>query len=455
MTPERIGKYPIAKVLGEGAMGVVYRGADPVIGRPVAIKTVHKRLLNEDGGGASFAERFRNEARSAGRLSHPHIVAVYEYGEDSDLAYIVMEYAPGRTLAQLLAETPLPPLEQVLRWMDQLLDALACAHLHGVWHRDIKPANLIIGADGNLKVTDFGIARIASAALTQTGSALGTPGYMAPEQYLGEGIDERVDVFAAGVLLWRMLAGRPPYTGSAEAVMYQLFHETPAAPSRIEGSGRDARFDAVVARAMARDPAARFATALAFRAALAGAAAGTDTGTDETTVVLPAARSPMPAARSVETTPPTHATHVTGWAPSTLAPLETALATLIGPLAKMLVRQAARDSSDIGSLAGRLAEHIADPAQRSDFVARFATAAPAASGVAAHALPATGGTLPPGLVEHATRVLTTHMGPIARIVVKKAAGKALTRDEFFRLLGDEAGASVDRATLLADLGRER
>jgi serine/threonine-protein kinase len=368
--PERLGKYPITGVLGEGAMGVVYRARDPVIERELAIKTVHKRLLAESddsSGGASFAERFRNEARSAGRLAHPNIVPVYEYGEDGEIAYIVMAYAPGRTLAQQLAETPLPPLERVLHWTNQLLDALGHAHRHGVWHRDIKPANLIVGDDGRLLVTDFGIARIASAALTQTGSALGTPGYMAPEQYVGEGIDERVDLFAAGVVLYRLLAGRPPFTGTAEAVMYQIFHETPVAPSRVAGAGRDARFDAIVAKAMARDPAARYASAGDFAAALAAAAAQAP---DDTTVVLPA------------------------WTP------------------------------------------------------------PPAAAPQAVATPATGGgTLPPGLVDHATRVLTSHMGPIARIVVKKAAGKALTREEFFRLLGDEAGAAVDRARLLAELDR--
>jgi tRNA A-37 threonylcarbamoyl transferase component Bud32 len=448
--PARIGKYPITAVLGEGAMGVVYQAQDPVIGRSVAIKTIHKRLLADDTG-ESFAERFRNEARSAGRLSHPNIVAVHEYGEDDDDAFIVMEFAPGRTLAQQLAATPLPPEAEILRLMDQLLDALACAHRHGVWHRDVKPANLIVTETGQLKVTDFGIARIASAALTQTGSAIGTPGYMAPEQYLGEAIDQRVDVFASGVLLYRMLAGRPPFTGTPEAVMYQLFNETPVAPSRVEGSGRDARFDAVVARAIERDAAARFASADAFRQALAAASAG---DADATVVTSPPA--PSPAATAPEPAHPTTRTEVTGWDAATLAPMESALATLIGPLARMLVRQAARASTDMDSLAARVGEHIADPAQRQAFVARFAGAR-GTPGPAQTA--ATGGTgapaLPPRLVEHATRVLTTHMGPIARIVVKKASARALTRDEFFRLLSEEAGATVDRARLIAELERER
>ena len=444
--PKRLGKYPITAVLGQGAMGVVYQAEDPVIGRRVAIKTVHKRLLDDDGG-AGFAERFRNEARSAGRLSHPHIVAVHEYGEDDDDAYIVMEFVEGRTLAQQLGARPLPAEAQLLRWMDQLLDALACAHRHGVWHRDIKPANLILTPHSQVKVTDFGIARIASAALTQTGSAIGTPGYMAPEQVLGEAIDQRVDVFAAGVLLYRMLAGRPPFSGSPEAVMHQLFHLTPVPPSRAEGSGRDARFDAVVARAMALDADARFASAAEFRQALAEAAGGA------TTVVAPiAARraSPLPAAPPSPTT-----TQVTGWDAAALAPMEAALATLIGPLAKVLVRQAARSSSDFDGLAARVAEHIADAGQRQAFVARFA-AAPAVAALH-EPTPTTGGVataaLSSAVVDHATRVLTTHMGPIARIVIKKASAKAGSREQFFRLLVDETTAGADRAKLLAELER--
>lgn len=363
--PERIGKYPIAEVLGEGAMGVVYRAEDPVIGRPVAIKTVHKRLLADEGG-ADFAARFRNEARSAGRLLHPNIVTVYEYGEDDDCAYLVMEYVEGRTVAQRLAQQPLPAEAELLGWMEQLLDALEFAHRHGVWHRDIKPANLIVTPDGTLKVTDFGIARIASAALTQAGAAIGTPGYMAPEQYIGEDIDQRVDVFAAGVLLYRLLAGRPPFAGSAEAVMYQLFHHAPTPPSQVEGSGRDDRFDAVVAQAMARDRLARFERAGAFRAALAAAA-----GRDEATVVrAPAA---PPAARVV-------------------AP--TIAATPSGPVA-------------------------------------------------------------PDLVEHATRVLTTRIGPIAKILVKKASARAASREQFVELLVEATDAGIDRATLRAELERLR
>jgi serine/threonine protein kinase len=158
--PDRLGKYAITGVLGEGAMGVVYKGYDAGIARSVAIKTVHHRLLGDDAALDSFAARFRNEAQAVGRLSHPGIVAIYDYGQDGGTTYIAMEFVEGRNLAQIIAATPRLPEADVLRLMDQLLDALDCAHRHGVLHRDVKPANLLVTADWQLKVTDFGIARI-------------------------------------------------------------------------------------------------------------------------------------------------------------------------------------------------------------------------------------------------------------------------------------------------------
>src|ERR1700712_3509804 len=161
--PERIGKYTISEVLGQGAMGVVYKGFDPHIQRPVAIKVIHKELLGDDRAKDSIAARFRNEAQAVGRIAHPGVVAIYEFGEDADTAYIAMEFVPGRNLEQVLAGTPMLDETQLLGIMDQLLSAMAVAHGHGVWHRDIKPANLLLTAAGQVKLTDFGIARIEHA----------------------------------------------------------------------------------------------------------------------------------------------------------------------------------------------------------------------------------------------------------------------------------------------------
>ncbi|MFZ4622896.1 MAG: serine/threonine-protein kinase, partial [Rhodoferax sp.] len=266
--PEQLGKYTIKTLLGEGAMGVVYKAFDPGIGRLVAIKTIRRALSQDRHAETSLADRFRNEARAVGRLTHPGIVAIYELGQDGDNAFIAMEYVEGRDLSQILTATPILPEPDVQQVMCQLLAALECAHQQGVWHRDIKPANLIISTAGQLKVTDFGIARIESAALTQVSSTIGTPGYMAPEQYTGDRIDHRVDIFASGVLLYRMLSGQAPFTGSPEAVMYGIMAREPAPLAQFAAADIASFYAPIIARAMAKDPAQRFPTAAAFREAL-------------------------------------------------------------------------------------------------------------------------------------------------------------------------------------------
>ena len=182
--PTQLGKYAVSEVLGKGAMGVVYKGFDPHIRRTVALKTIRKELI-DDGEAATLLARFRNEAQAAGRLSHPGIVAVYEWGEAGELAFLAMEYVEGNSLREYFNRGTHFGGPDVVSVMAQLLDALHYAHEQGVWHRDIKPANIIIMKNGKLKVADFGIARIDTSNLTQTGAVMGTPGYMAPEQYTG------------------------------------------------------------------------------------------------------------------------------------------------------------------------------------------------------------------------------------------------------------------------------
>lgn len=475
--PAKLGKYPITGVLGEGAMGVVYKGLDPVIGRTVAIKTIHKQLAaSGDDSASSYADRFRNEAQAVGRLSHPGIVQIYEYGEDRDVAFIAMEFVQGRTLSQLLASTPLPNEQTIVRVMAQLLDALDCAHRAGVWHRDIKPANIIVTEAGQLKLTDFGIARIETNALTLVTSIIGTPGYIAPEQYIGLPLDHRIDVFAAGVLLYRMLTGNSPFAGTPEAVMYKTVSENPTPPSLVPGSRRSAIFDAIVAKALAKKAEDRFASAAEFRRSLLDAdEAGSDakhlmeavTQTVVQTHPAPLADTPSrPPEPSHPGTPSSgtllRAQRIGGWDAAALAPIERSLAMLLGPMAKLLVRQAARSCGDVPTLTARVAEHIADPKERAAFVKQVAAAvgrdAAAATSPPAVSQPGTpapitdpGGPLSSAVIGHALRVLTSHIGPIARIVVKNAAGKARSTDEFYRMIADETADSVDTRRLLKQL----
>lgn len=229
--PIRLGKYEILDTLGKGAMGVVYKGFDPHIHRPVALKTIRLDLLDDDV--ENIFARFENEAKAAGRLSHPGIVAVYEYGEEGSVAYIVMEYVEGYTLGEYFSRQIQFSLEDSISILVQLLDAIGHAHEQGVVHRDIKPSNIILTQAGRLKVTDFGIAHIQSSELTQVGMIMGTPYYMAPEQYLGVRVDGRADLYAAGVLLFYLLTGQKPFDGSREQLSYSVCNMPAPRPSIV------------------------------------------------------------------------------------------------------------------------------------------------------------------------------------------------------------------------------
>jgi peptide/nickel transport system substrate-binding protein len=261
------GRYELAELLGSGGMARVHRARDTRLGRTVAVKT----LLAELASDPDARRRFAREAQAAGALNHPGIVTVFDqdetYDGDSVVPYLVMEFVPGTTLAQLLrAHTQLPP-DRAVRIVCDMLDALAHAHSHGTVHRDVKPANVMITAEGAVKVADFGIARVlhSDARLTATGSAIGTPSYMSPEQIDGADVDARSDVYAVGCVLLELLTGRPPFTeGNSISLMYRHVHTPPPTPS-----SRDPRvpkeLDDLVLAALAKSPADRPPTAAAYR----------------------------------------------------------------------------------------------------------------------------------------------------------------------------------------------
>ncbi len=292
--PAKLGKYEIRGVLGRGAMGVVYDGWDPLISRRNAIKTVRLPDMADEDTVEGLA-RFRREAQAAGRLSHPNIVSIYEYCEDDDIAYIVMEYVEGRPLKTLLDTQDRLPVEDVVRIAEQLLTGLQFSHERGVIHRDIKPANIILTPDGRVKIADFGIARIDSCNLTQVGTVIGTPAYMSPEQFMAQNVDARTDIYSSGVLLYQMLTGKRPFEGSASAIMQQVLNTRPSRPSKVS-AGLPLEFDAVIERAMAPRPADRFADAAQFahalRAALSASTVASKayplSATDDPDVTMPA-----------------------------------------------------------------------------------------------------------------------------------------------------------------------
>nr|WP_245214314.1 serine/threonine-protein kinase [Pararoseomonas indoligenes] len=282
-------KYELRGTLGAGAMGVVLDGFDRQIERRVAIKVVRKPAP-DDAEAVEAAGRFKREAQAAGRLSHPGIVGVYDYGENDSTAWIVMEMVHGGTLKALLDREERLPLRETARIMGQVLAALAYAHGRGVIHRDIKPANVMLTEEGDAKLADFGIARIENSAMTQVGTLMGTPSYMAPEQLRGDALDARADIWAAGVMLYQLLTGKKPFTGDITALIHNVLNTEPPPPSARLPSLPPA-LDAVVARALAKRTEDRWPDARAFAAALEAAAAAPAVAREEpedaTCVVTP------------------------------------------------------------------------------------------------------------------------------------------------------------------------
>jgi serine/threonine protein kinase len=255
----RAGRYEILGELGRGAMGVVYRATDPVIGRTVAVKTIR---LSEEGTGLSRPEllsRFQTEARAAGLLTHPNIVVVYDAGEENGLYYITMELIEGKSLQALLDSGHSFPVPRVLRIMEQTCSALQFAHERSIIHRDIKPANLMLTADDTVKVTDFGTAKILQfGTVQQTTHVMGTPSYMSPEQVKGRPVDGRSDIFSLGVLLYEILTGEKPFPGqSITTVIYKIVNEDPIPPRTLNPSIHQGLSD-IVMRALAKEPEVRY-----------------------------------------------------------------------------------------------------------------------------------------------------------------------------------------------------
>jgi serine/threonine-protein kinase len=296
----KLGKFQVRRELGKGAMGIVYEGYDPMIERIVAIKTIRPEQLEGEDAAEQLA-RFRREAQAAGRLTHPNIVAVYDFGEDAGTTYIAMEFVKGRELQDILEKGERFQMHDVVRVMTQLLDALEHAHANGVVHRDIKPANIIILPDGKVKVADFGIARVESSSLTQAGMVLGTPSYMSPEQFMGQTVDGRSDLFSAAVILYQLLTGEKPFTGSVTTIMHKVLQEQPLPPSTLNVQVPKA-FDALMQKALAKRPDERFQTtrelAAAIRAAAEASASAASGAADATVIDLDATLSPAQAAQA-------------------------------------------------------------------------------------------------------------------------------------------------------------
>ena len=265
VAPTYLGRYRILGELGRGAMGVVYRAIDPLIEREVALKTLHDELpadvIDE------VRTRFLREARSAGRLNHPNIVTIFDVGQEGGAAYIAMELLEGPSLHQMLKERQPIPFHSAADIIAQVADALHHAHRFSIVHRDVKPANVVVSHAGRAKLTDFGVAYVPASDVTQNGSALGSPRYMAPEQVLGQPIDARTDIFSLGVVLYELLTRRTPFVWPGDTTVYALMQRIagePHPPLRQIDPQIPAGFDRIMDRALAKRPQDRYQTASEF-----------------------------------------------------------------------------------------------------------------------------------------------------------------------------------------------
>lgn len=262
-TLTKAGRYQIMGELGRGSMGVVYKGFDPLIGRTVAIKT----MLTETLPAAEFEEykaRFQREAQAAGILTHPNIVTVYDFGEDSGVLFLAMEFLEGESLQHLVEKQGVLPIETVLPMYEQVCSALDAAHSHKIVHRDVKPANIMILESGLVKMTDFGIAKIMHTGMTQAGQILGTPNYMSPEQVKGRSVDGRSDIFSLGVILYELITGEKPFGGqNITTVIYKIINENPIPPRELDPT-LHLGLSYVIQKALAKNPEERYQTCRAL-----------------------------------------------------------------------------------------------------------------------------------------------------------------------------------------------
>ncbi len=255
---KKIGKYDILSILGKGAMGIVYKALDPDIDRKVAIKTIRFDLASEETDNEEIMQRFMREAQAAGKLTHPNIITIFDVGREEDLTYIVMQYIEGPSLQRLIAQGEKFSIPDVVKLMEQVCNGLDYAHQNGIVHRDIKPGNILLDNNKRPYICDFGVARVDTSTLTQSGTAVGTPSYMSPEQVMGKKIDKRSDIFSIGCILYEFLTGRRPFEAeSITTVIYKIINEEPPAISEIK-KGLPAGFEKIINKALAKDPNERY-----------------------------------------------------------------------------------------------------------------------------------------------------------------------------------------------------
>lgn len=455
--PARVGKYRVDGILGRGAVGIVYKGHDEQIDRPLAIKTLRLDTMASVSDRDTLLKRFAAEARSAGRCLHPNIVTVFDYVEQGGAPYIIMEFVEAGTLETVIDSGSMLPLRQVGEIMGQLLLALEHAHAKGVVHRDVKPANILCPSATSIKVTDFGVARFDALGLTNPGGlgAIGTPNYMSPEQFLGRPVDGRSDLFSCGVILFQLLAGAKPFVAHDIAeLMRKLLNDTAPSLSTLR-PGSWQNLDMVVQRALARNPEDRFQGAEEFVNALKSAIEGTEADNSPLLDLTKISSAPvvttepsLTGSSSPRDVVDLSQTMAAKLMPATLGAVESALARSIGPIARVVVKRASEQATDPDMLLSVLTDQIPVAAEAKKFREEAELTIRADQGVAAVQLDAL---ITTADVQAASEALVPLVGPVASVLAKRHAQSAIGHEDYFRRLSEAIPDQGQRAHFLAQM----
>jgi eukaryotic-like serine/threonine-protein kinase len=446
-------------------MGDVYEAHDPKIDRRVAIKVLRRGLIERNDDRVRWTERFLQEARAAGRLLHPNIITLYDYGEEAGTPFFAMEFVEGENLGVLLKRHGRLAHRDALTVITQVLDALEFAHSRGVIHRDVKPSNIMLMEDRLAKIGDFGIAHIEASDLTSAGEVLGTPYYMAPEQLSGRPVDKRTDLFGAGAVLFELLGGEKPFGKSLAENWSNMERRGPADIHALNPEVTPA-LKAVIETALAFNPNQRYASAAAFSRAIVeaeaisgpranSAAAGEETITDAVDFVW------RPPAAGAATGGPLFSGEM-------LDKVERDLADFIGPIARTLVRRSSSTVRDLASLYEALATYIGDESERTSFLNKceqrvrrsLAQGGRSSTGAASAALDGTREpvgsaasiALAPEMLRRLEVALTHYIGPIARVVLRKELLKSSSLADLYGDLAAHIPNDRDRAAFLKSQG---
>ena len=450
--PPNIGRYVVEELVGVGGMGQIYKAHDPVLRRTVAIKLISTKLMS-GADRADYIKRFRREAEAAARCAHPNIVAVYDFALHEEQPYLAMEFVSGRSLRQLLDDVPVMEVPDAIAIMLQVLDALTSAHEQGVIHQDIKPGNIMLTPEQRVKVGDFGISRLMNTETTTVFSTIGTPSYMSPEQCRGDDIvDGRSDIFSAGAMLFEMVAGERAFQGrNVTEVSHRIQNDSlPLLPAHVRTAAP--RLQLVLERAMAKHPADRFDTGADMAEALRQVLR--EGGPDSTRIVPeggPAALGGAPRTPREDSAGREPRQRLD---PALLTAVEDKLRAYVGPMARILVQTVAARGRSAADLCSELALSVPDEADRERFrreVASLARPRPSASTGSPSLSDSSGrgrASLPEQELERAQAALTQFVGPIARVLVRRAAANASSVEVLWQALSTHIDSPAERTAFL-------